>query len=180
MICLQEVSIWPPFWPPISLHWGCWGRWRPNAECICIINSLDKFVVSKARVWYPTWHTFWKFNFTPFLPAPLPPGPPQKVGLESTKWKILLGASISTQTIQHIPNSANSDNPVNAQLLFYRPLCNFFLNFRWRQKLVQLPRRPVTCRWKPCLWRPRWRESSPTPPSPASRPASWPTCSPQT
>ena len=128
-IYLQELSIWPPFWPPISLHWGRWGRWRPNAECICIINSLDKFVVSKARVWYPTWHTFWKFNFTPFLPAQLPPGPPQKVGLESTKWKILLGASISTQTIQHIPNSANSDNPVNAQLLFYRPLCPTFLKF---------------------------------------------------
>ena len=118
---LTGISIQPPFWSPIFLHWG---RWRPNAECICIINSLDKFVVSKARVWYPTWHTFWKFNFTPFLPAPLPPGPPQKVGLESTKWKILLGASISTQTIQHIPNSANSDNPVNAQLLFYRPLYN--------------------------------------------------------
>ena len=57
----QQLSIWPPFWSPIRLHWG---RWRSKTENIRYINSLDKLAISNPQVWYylqelSIWAPFW-------------------------------------------------------------------------------------------------------------------------
>ena len=53
MIYFQELSIWPPLWPPISLHWGHW-----RSPKITIFKRLHDFWCGEFVVrWYRTFRT---------------------------------------------------------------------------------------------------------------------------
>ena len=146
MICLQELSISQQFWPPISLHWGRWGRWRPNAECICIINSLDKFVLSKARVWYPTWHTYKKVQFYSFFARPAPQGAPLKSRVRINEMKNPFGGVLVLTKDPSYPKFSQfwhfGQRPTlilpspltimmtSLPIIFIRNCCQVFLNFQ--------------------------------------------------